>query len=52
MPKLDTAGTGDDFFNETYNRLAGEKGQPSVITASKKSLMTAPLFDRATRQER
>ena len=30
-----TAGMGYDFFNEKYNRLAQEKGQPSVITASK-----------------
>jgi len=25
-----TAGMGYDFFNRTYNRLAQEKGQPSV----------------------
>lgn len=42
---LHTAGFGYDFFNETYNRLAQEKGQPSVITASKASLMTPLLFD-------
>jgi methyl acetate hydrolase len=36
-----TAGLGYDFFNETYNRLAQEKGQPSVIAASKKALMVA-----------
>ena len=42
---LHTAGFGYDFFNETYRRLAEEKGQPSVITASKASLMTPLLFD-------
>ena len=43
MLLLHTAGLGYDFFNEHYNRLAQEKGQPSVITASKASLMT-PLL--------
>ena len=33
MLMLHTAGFGYDFFNETYNRLAQEHGQPSVITA-------------------
>lgn len=42
---LHTAGFGYDFFNETYKRLADEKGQPSVITASKAALMTPLLFD-------
>ncbi|WP_299706096.1 serine hydrolase [uncultured Tateyamaria sp.] len=45
MLMLHTAGLGYDFFNETYNRLAEEKGQPSVITASKDGLMTPLLFD-------
>jgi len=45
MLMLHTAGFGYDFFNETYNRLAQEKDQPSVITASKASLMTPLLFD-------
>ncbi|WP_299604848.1 serine hydrolase [uncultured Tateyamaria sp.] len=45
MLMLHTAGLGYDFFNETYNRLAEEKGQPSVITASKDCLMTPLLFD-------
>jgi methyl acetate hydrolase len=35
MLLLHTSGLGYDFFNETYNRLAQEKGQLSVITASK-----------------
>jgi len=30
MLMLHTAGFGYDFFNETYNRLAEEHGQPSV----------------------
>ena len=42
---------GYDFFNENYNRLAQEKGQPSVITASKKSLMTPLLFDPGDKWE-
>ena len=45
MLMLHTAGFGYDFFSETYNRLAQEKGQPSVITASKAALMTPLLFD-------
>lgn len=45
MLLLHTAGFGYDFFNETYNRLATEHKQPSVITASKESLMTPLLFD-------
>ena len=40
-----SAGFGYDFFNTTYNRLAQEKGQPSVVTATKKALMTPLLFD-------
>ena len=42
---LHTAGFGYDFFNERYNRLAKEQGQPSVVTASKAALMTPLLFD-------
>ena len=45
MLLLHTAGFGYDFFNETYNRLATEHGQPSVITASHKSIRTPLLFD-------
>ena len=51
MLMLHTAGFGYDFFNEHYNRLANEKGQPSVITASKKALMTPLLFDPGERWE-
>ncbi len=45
MLLLHTAGFGYDFFNERYNRLAQEHGQPSVITASKAALATPLLFD-------
>ena len=45
MLLLHTAGFGYDFFNEQYNRMAEEHGQPSIITASKESLMTPLLFD-------
>jgi methyl acetate hydrolase len=45
MLLLHTAGLGYDFFNEKYNRLATEHGQPSVITASHASLNTPLLFD-------
>mgnify|MGYP002382389486 CR=1 FL=1 len=51
MLLLHTAGFGYDFFNETYNRLAQEKGQPSVITASKAALMTPLLFDPGDKWE-
>lgn len=45
MLLLHTAGFGYDFFNERYNRLAQEQGQPSVITASKAALASPLLFD-------
>ncbi len=51
MLLLHTAGMGYDFFNEKYNRLAQEKGQPSVITGSKKALMTPLLFDPGDKWE-
>lgn len=46
-----TAGFGYDFFNENYNRLATEHGQPSVITASRAALRTPLLFDPGERWE-
>jgi len=46
-----TAGFGYDFFNETYNRLAEEHGQPSVATASRAALNTPLLFDPGTKWE-
>jgi methyl acetate hydrolase len=45
MLLLHTAGFGYEFFNERYNRLAQEHGQPSVITASRAALTTPLLFD-------
>jgi methyl acetate hydrolase len=48
---LHTAGLGYDFFSETYNRLAQEKGQLSVITASKAALMTPLQFDPGDKWE-
>ena len=45
MLLLHTAGFGYDFFNENYNRLAKEHGQPSVLTATKAALTTPLLFD-------
>jgi methyl acetate hydrolase len=51
MLLLHTAGFGYDFFNEHYNRLAQEHGQPSVITASKAALNTPLLFDPGEKWE-
>ncbi len=51
MLLLHTAGFGYDFFNEHYNRLAQEHGQPSVITATKASINTPLLFDPGERWE-
>ena len=45
MLMLHTAGFGYDFFNESYNRLAQEHGQPSIISATRASLLTPLLFD-------
>jgi methyl acetate hydrolase len=42
---LHTAGFGYDFFNEHYNRLATQHGQPSVVSASRRALHTPLLFD-------
>lgn len=44
-----TGGFGYDFFDEVYARLAAEKGQPSVTTATKAALMTPLLFDPGQR---
>ena len=51
MLMLHTAGFGYDFFNPTYSRLAREKGQPSVVTATRASLATPLLFDPGERWE-
>lgn len=46
-----TAGFGYDFFNKIYARLAQERGQPSIIEASRASLTTPLLFDPGDRWE-
>ncbi|WGR96543.1 beta-lactamase family protein [Bradyrhizobium sp. ISRA443] len=51
MLLLHIGGFGYDFFNENYLRLATEHGQPSVITASKASIMTPLLFDPGSKWE-
>jgi len=51
MLLLHTAGFGYDFFNEQYNRLAKEHGQPSVTTCSRASITTPLLFDPGERWE-
>jgi methyl acetate hydrolase len=51
MLLVHTGGLGYDFFNETYKRLAEERGQPSVITASKAAIMTPLLFDPGEKWE-
>jgi len=51
MLMLHTAGFGYDFFNETYNRMAEDHGQPSVITASRGSIETPLLFDPGDKWE-
>jgi methyl acetate hydrolase len=51
MLMLHTAGFGYDFFNADYFRLAQERGQPSVVTCSRASLMTPLLFDPGERWE-
>ncbi len=51
MLMLHTAGFGYDFFNATYSRLARDKGQASVIAASRAALMTPLLFDPGEKWE-
>ena len=51
MLLLHTAGFGYDFFNENYNQLAQNHGQPSVITASHASIRTPLLFDPGEKWE-
>lgn len=48
---LHTAGFGYDFFNESYERLAREQGQPSIVTSTRKALQTPLLFDPGTQWE-
>ena len=51
MLLLHTAGFGYDFFNQTYNRMATDHGQPSVVTASRASITTPLLFDPGEKWE-
>jgi methyl acetate hydrolase len=51
MLMLHTAGFGYDFFNEQYNRLATDHGQPSVVTGSRAAITTPLLFDPGDRWE-
>ncbi len=51
MLLLHTAGFGYDFFNESYNHLAEQHGQPSVVSSSRASLTTPLLFDPGERWE-
>ena len=51
MLLLHTAGFGYEFFNATYNRLAKEHGQPSVVTATRAALQSPLLFDPGERWE-
>ena len=51
MLLLHTAGLAYDIFNADYNRLATEKGQPSITAATKAALMTPLLFDPGERWE-
>ncbi|WP_436326913.1 serine hydrolase domain-containing protein [Brevibacterium sp. FAM 27836] len=48
---LHTAGFGYDFFNEKYERLAREQGQPSIVTSTRQALQTPLLFDPGTQWE-
>ncbi|MDN5609155.1 MAG: beta-lactamase family protein [Brevibacterium sp.] len=48
---LHTAGFGYDFFNEKYERLAREQGQPSIVSSTKQALQTPLLFDPGTQWE-
>lgn len=51
MLLLHTAGLAYDFFNESYHRLAAERGQPSVVTGTRAALNTPLLFDPGERWE-
>jgi methyl acetate hydrolase len=51
MLMLHTAGFGYDFFNANYNTMAQKHSQPSVVTASKASIMTPLLFDPGDKWE-
>ena len=45
---LHTAGFADDFFTESYHRMATDHGQPSIVSSSRRALQTPLLFDPGT----
>ena len=51
MLMLHTAGFGYDFFNRNYSQMAEKHGQPSIVSSSKRSLMTPLLFDPGDKWE-
>lgn len=51
MLMLHTAGFGYNFFNENYNRLTEEHGQPLIVAANKPAMMTPLLFDPGDKWE-
>ena len=51
MLMLHTGGFGYDFFNNSYNTMAQKHGQPSVVSASRASIMTPLLFDPGDKWE-
>ncbi|WP_407522303.1 hypothetical protein [Methylobacterium oryzisoli] len=48
MLLLHTAGLGDDIANADDARLARERGQPTVTSGTRASLMAPLLFDPAS----
>jgi methyl acetate hydrolase len=51
MLMLHTAGFGYNFFNQNYNRLTEEHGQPLIVAANKAAMMTPLLFDPGDKWE-
>ena len=51
MLMLHTAGFGYNFYNENYNRLTEEHGQPLIVAATKRAMMTPLLFDPGEKWE-
>ncbi len=51
MLMLHTAGFGYNFFNENYNRLTEEHGQPLIVAANRAAMMTPLLFDPGDKWE-
>ena len=51
MLMLHTAGLGYDFFNKNYSHMAEKHGQPSIVSATKRAMMTPLLFDPGDKWE-